>query len=103
LLRDIDRPRLARLAGGPARSNTWVKMYADTLGMPVEVVKVSEMGALGAAMCASVAAGAHTDLKSAAEHMVVTGDAIEPDPAVSAAMSDKYELYVETLGKLKEG
>ena len=103
LLRDIDRPRLARLAGGPARSDTWVKMYADTLGMPVEVVKVSEMGALGAAMCASVAAGAHTDLKSAAEHMVVTGDAIEPDPAVSAAMSDKYELYIETLGKLKEG
>jgi L-xylulokinase len=101
LLRSLDTPRVVRLAGGPARSSTWVHLYADTLGLPVEVVNVSEMGALGAAMCAAVAAGYHADISTAAEHMVNTGRAVDPDPGRIPVLAEKYRSYADTLAKLK--
>jgi L-xylulokinase len=101
LLRNLDTPRMVRLAGGPARSSTWVHLYADTLGLPVEVVNVSEMGALGAAMCAAVSVGYHTDISAAAEKMVKTGTAVDPDPDRVSVLAGKYRRYRDTLESLK--
>ena len=54
-------------------------MFADVTGLPVEIVKVKELGALGCAMTAAVAAGLYSDCKDAAKHMVTIGDRVEPN------------------------
>jgi L-xylulokinase len=57
LLSVREKPNALRLAGGAANSKLWVRIFADVLGLPIETVNgVSELGALGAAMAASVAA-----------------------------------------------
>jgi len=50
---DAARPGVIRLAGGASRSPLWSEMFADILGLPVEVPHGSELGALGAALCAA--------------------------------------------------
>lgn len=46
-----------RLCGGVAKSPMWCQMFADILQRPVEITEVSELGSLGAAMCAGIGAG----------------------------------------------
>ena len=55
---DAARPKLIRLAGGASRSPLWSDMFADILGLPVEVPDGSELGALGVSICAATGVGA---------------------------------------------
>ena len=61
LLRMRSNPERIRVSGGAARSDVWVQMIADVFQLPVEVPEGSELGALGTAICGSVAAGCHQD------------------------------------------
>ena len=47
----------ARIAGGAAKSEVWVQMFADVLQLPIELTDCEELGAMGAAMCAGVGVG----------------------------------------------
>lgn len=71
---------VARLSGGAARSDVWAQMFADVLEMPVEVAAGSELGALGCAICAAVAAGTYRSFDSAIQGMVRIGRRFEPKP-----------------------
>ncbi|MGV8952422.1 MAG: FGGY-family carbohydrate kinase [Cypionkella sp.] len=62
---DAARPQVIRLAGGASRSELWSEMFADILGLPVEVPTGSELGALGVAICAATGIGAHASLEAA--------------------------------------
>jgi len=57
--------------GGGARSLVWSQMFADALGMPLEVPQGSEIGARGAALCAGIGAGVYADYADAAARAVV--------------------------------
>ncbi len=91
-----------RLAGGPARAATWVQMYADCLQLPVEVSSVNEIGALGAAMCASVVAGVHRNLKEAAEKMSTVSAIYEPDYKATQSYREKFNRFKSAISSLKE-
>lgn len=83
-----------RLAGGAVNSPFWVQMFADVLGCTVETVEgVRELGALGCAMAAAVAAGIYPDYGSAAEHMVHIGHPVQPDMEKHRLYEKKYENY----------
>ncbi len=91
------KPTFCRLAGGPARSKYWVELYANVLQIPVEVVTVSEMGALGAAMTAAVATGYYPNMREAAQSMVTTGALIEPDSSIASTLDASYNRYVRLI------
>lgn len=93
-------PRALRLTGGAAKSTTWVQMFADVVGLPVETVLTSEPGALGCAMSAAVASGIYGDLREAAAHMVALGSRYEPDPGLAEPYQKKYKLYKEIADSL---
>jgi L-xylulokinase len=93
LLASRPAPRAVRLAGGAARSALWAHIFADVLEQPVEVVETEELGTLGCAMAAAVAAGEFADLKAAAKAMVRVRGRIEPDPAASRIYRGKFELH----------
>ena len=105
--RHIDRllasrkpPKAIRMAGGPVQSKVWVQMFADVLGYPVETVSARELGALGCAMAAAIAAGVYADYKEAANHMVRISERISPDPEKTEVYQKKYEKYISISNAL---
>jgi L-xylulokinase len=87
-------PAAIRMAGGAVNSAIWTQMFADVLGFPIETVAgVTELGALGCAMAASVAAGVYRDYGEATQSMVRVNPAVEPDMARRRIYSEKYETY----------
>jgi L-xylulokinase len=100
LLRSRSRPRAVRLAGGAAKSPVWTRIFADVLGLPIEVVDAEELGTLGCAMAAAVASGEYTDIRAAAKSMVKIKGRIEPDGTCAAVYDRKFALHKEVSGLL---
>ncbi len=67
--KDAARPELIRMTGGATQSPLWTEMFADILGLPIEVPTGSEFGALGTAMCAASGVGAFDTLSDAVTGM----------------------------------
>ena len=82
-----------RLLGGGARSRLWAQIRADLTGLPVEVPEVTDTSALGAALLASVAAGAHAGIEEAAGLVGAVARTIDPDSANRAAYDEAYGSY----------
>lgn len=93
LLSAREKPRAVRMAGGAVNSRVWVQMFADVLGLPIETVRVKEIGALGAAMAAFVAAGVFADYEEAADSMVKISEGVLPDFNRHQIYKQKYEKY----------
>ena len=70
-----------RLCGGVAKSDRWCQMFADVLGRPIELTTISELGCLGAAMCAGVGSGVFADLDDAIDKCVRIEKTFMPNPA----------------------
>jgi ribulokinase len=86
--------------GGGVRSRLWLQILADVAGLPIELTTVDDAVALGSAICAAVAAGAFTDLPSAAAAMVHRARTIEPNSALRESYDEGYGLYVATYDAL---
>jgi xylulokinase len=83
--------------GGGTRVDGWIRALADCTGLPVHVCAVPEGGALGAAFLARMAAGLETTASDAAR-WARTARVVEPDPAWSAAVADRYARFCEVAG-----
>jgi L-xylulokinase len=100
-----DPPRAIRLTGGAARSSVWVQMFADILQLPIEITAGTELGALGAAICAAVAIKRFASFEEAAASMVHVERNYAPDAAKKDIYAQKYAAYrkaVDTVGPLGE-
>ncbi len=93
LLSARELPRAIRMAGGAVNSKVWVQMFADVLGLPVETVKVKEIGAFGCAMAAFVAAEIYHDYTEAAKAMVCITDTVFPNEKMHEVYQEKYKVY----------
>lgn len=100
LLASRKPPEAIRMAGGPVQSQVWVQMFADVLGYPIETVDAKELGALGCAMAAAIAAGVYRDYKEAARHMVRISERICPDPDRTRIYQMKYKKYISVSNAL---
>jgi xylulokinase len=80
--------------GGGTRVQPWMQAIADATGLPVEVSAVPEGAALGAAFLGRMAAGLETSTADAAR-WAATERVVEPDPAWSQPMQDRYGRFLE--------
>ncbi len=94
-------PQIVRMAGGASKSAEWKQMFADVLNMTIETTGATEIGALGAAMCAAVCVGIYDNLATAAQHMVKVEAAIQPNAAAVAVYEEKYQQYLKALSILE--
>ena len=101
LLTNRTKTEAVRLAGGAANSIFWAQIFADVFKLPVEIVDTKELGTLGCAMAATVAAGVYKDLREAAQNMVNMKCRIEPDPANFSIYDRKFALYKKVSGALE--
>lgn len=89
------------VAGAALRSRFWLQMHADTAGVTLQVPEVGEATVYGAAIAASVGAGAYPSLDDAACAMVRIREEITPDPERHAQYSELLDFYLETHAALK--
>ena len=82
-------------AGGLLRNELLMQCYADVLGRTISVIDSDQGPALGSAMHAAVAAGAHPDIFAAAAAMGRNRPGVyRPDPARGRAYDELYDVYV---------
>lgn len=93
LLVNRKKPESIRLSGGAAHSPVWAQMFADALQIPIETTAGKELGCLGAAMAAGIAAGVYPDYPDAIARTVQITQTLYPRPAYQAVYEDKYEAY----------
>lgn len=102
LLKYLEPPEAARIAGGGAKSSEWGQIFADVLQMPIESTKTSELGALGAAICAAVGAGYYDDVEDAVAGMVKIKRVISQDKDKKEVYDRKYKRYLEAIQALDQ-
>ena len=98
--------QVARVSGGGARSELWLRIVASVLGVPLERTAAEEGAAYGAALLAGVESGVFTDAAEAVAACVRVTGRIEPDPAWTERYDEGYlrfrRLYPQ-LRPLEEG
>jgi len=100
LLKYLNPPDAARIAGGGAKSDEWGQMFADVLQMPIEVTNSSELGAHGAAICAAVGTGQYADVDEAVARMVKITKIHTPDESKKEVYDQKYSRYLKAIEAL---
>jgi L-ribulokinase len=83
------------VAGGLLSNALLMQIYADVTGLPLSTIGSAQGPALGAAMHAAVAAGAHPDIHAAAKAMGSRRRGVyQPDPERVAAYDALYAEYL---------
>ncbi len=82
-----------RLAGRPSPDDTWARIKADVLGVPVAIPVVGETAVMGAAVLAARGAGLFGSLAEAVASMPAVARRLEPDPSTSAAYDAAFGTY----------
>jgi len=101
LLKSRSTPvRSIRLAGGVANSPQWVRIFADVLGYPIEIVDIKETGTLGCAMNVAVSLGDYADFEQAAARMIKVREPVVPVAANVAVYAQRDALYKRILEAL---
>jgi xylulokinase len=88
-------PREYAATGGGARSDAWLQIKADIMGVPYIRPKSIECGIIGAAVLAGKATGVFSSLKEGISLFTGTGKVFYPD-------TKRHEIYRERLSKYRE-
>ncbi len=91
-----------RATGGGTRSEWWMQLKSDVMGVPIEVASEPEPGTLGAALLAGVGAGVYSDLDEASIAFSGTSRTFEPDFARSKLHEERITKYNSAVPKLAD-
>jgi L-xylulokinase len=87
----------ARLAGGARRSAVWAQLFADTMRLPITVTDAQEEGALGAAVCAGVAAELYSSVSEAVGRAVHVIHVYEPREGPALRLDEAYGRFMASV------
>jgi xylulokinase len=82
-----------RVVGGGSRSEAWVQLTADILGVPCIRTANPQAGSLGAAILAGTATGEFASLKEGCQAMVQLGRRFDPNLVREREYAELYEKY----------
>lgn len=92
-----------RLTGGGTKSQGFVQIMSDVIGLPAGVPKVRECTVLGAAILGAVGAGHFGNVAEAVGAMVSLESMVEPNRATRALYDDQHELFKVGYASLAKG
>lgn len=87
--------------GGGARSDRWLQVKADILGIPIARPAATEASVLGAAMLAGRACGLFRSMDEAIGRFVKLDRVFEPDAKRHAIYRERFELYRKFFPAMK--
>ena len=88
----IEIPR-SKICGGGSKSPLWRKIFANVLGIPLDMVKTEQGPGYGAAMLAMVGCGRYASVIEAADALVEVASTTEPDAELQAKYQKQYEKF----------
>ena len=92
----------SKLCGGGSRSPLWRTIFANVLGVPLELVKTEQGPGYGAAMLAMVGCGRFASVQAAADALVEVAGTVEPDPALTELYDAQYQKFRKIYPAMKE-
>ena len=97
---ELEIPR-SKICGGGAKSPLWRRIFANVLGIPLDMVKTEQGPGYGAAMLAMVGCGAFASVQAAADALVEVASTTEPDAELTAKYQARYERFKQLYPALK--
>jgi len=82
-----------RVVGGGSKSDAWIQVCADILGQPFTRPRVTEAGALGAAIMAGVGSGVFSSHEEGVAAMVALEQTFEPDLQRHEQYQSRFAKY----------
>ena len=96
----LDIPR-AKLCGGGSKSPLWRTIFANVLGIPLELLQTEQGPGFGGAMLAMVGCGRFDSVQQAADALVHVSQVVEPQPELTALYEQRYRRYSTLYPALK--
>ena len=92
----------SKLCGGGSRSPLWRTIFANVLGIPLDLVATEQGPGYGAAMLAMVGCGRFASVRQAADALVHVAETVEPDPALTARYDAQYRKFRAIYPAMKD-
>jgi xylulokinase len=93
--------KFTSVIGGGARSDEWLQILADCLGLEVRTVNTTEGGGLGAVILAMTAASAYPDIQTACNALISYEKSFKPNPVRIKNYDNKYKEFKQLYLKNK--
>jgi len=91
----------SNVCGGGAKSPLWRRIFANVLGIPLDMVKTEQGPGYGAAMLAMVANGDAPDIDECSRGIVSIRETVSPDANAVAAYERRYRTWRRLYPALK--
>ena len=88
----LEIPR-SKFCGGGSRSPLWRRIFANVLGIPLEMVKTEQGPGYGGAMLAMVGCGRFGSVAEASDALVEVASVTEPEPELTALYEERYQQF----------
>ena len=96
----IDIPS-TKICGGGAKSPLWRTIFANVLGIPLELVKTEQGPGYGGVMLAMVGCGQYPSVQAAADALVEVAKVVQPDPELTARYEARYQKFKAIYPNMK--
>ena len=97
----IEIPR-SKICGGGSKSPLWRTIFANVLGIHMELVKTEQGPGYGAVLLAMVGCGQYESVQAAADALVEVVDTVEPDAELTARYEARYQQFRKIYPACKE-
>ncbi len=94
-------PKRTKLCGGGAKNPVWIKLVANILNIPVDILENEEGPAYGGSMLAMVGCGEYKSAVDAANACVKVKESILPEKDLAVKYQKKYEIFKQLYPALK--
>ena len=91
-----------KICGGGSKSPLWRTIFANVLGIPLEVLKTEQGPGYGGAMLAMVGCGRYESVQAAADALVEVAGRVEPDPELTARYEARYQQFRSIYPALRQ-
>ena len=91
-----------KICGGGSKSPLWRTIFANVLGIPLELVKTEQGPGYGGAMLAMVGCGQYESVQAASDALVEVASTVQPDPVLTAKYEARYQQFRKIYPACKE-
>ena len=82
-----------KICGGGSKSPLWRTIFANVLGIPLELMKTEQGPGYGGAMLAMVGCGQYESVQAAADALVEVASTVQPDTELTAKYEARYQQF----------